>query len=99
MTLCVWDSEKEDALVEKYEHHTEFVIGLDFNLENEDEIASCSWDETVFVWNRGEEPIPTHNEDEEEQEDDNDQIDEQIRQQFQRPFQHQKASLVNEDND
>ena len=63
MSLCVWDSEREDALLEKYEHHTEFVVGLDFNLENEDELASCSWDETVYIWNRGEEPTPTHDED------------------------------------
>lgn len=77
----IWDSEKEDALLEKYEHHTEFVVGLDFNLENDEEIASCSWDETVYVWNRGEEPMPTHNE-EEQGNDDDDAIDDQIRQQF-----------------
>lgn len=81
MTLMIWDSEKEDALLEKYEHHTEFVVGLDFNLENDEEIASCSWDETVYVWNRGEEPMPTHNE-EEQVNDEDDAIDDQIRQQF-----------------
>lgn len=28
MTLMIWDSDKEDALIEKYEHHREFVVGL-----------------------------------------------------------------------
>ncbi|EFC44384.1 predicted protein [Naegleria gruberi] len=58
MSLCIWDTEQgsDNALLEKYEHHSEFVVGIDFNLEMEDEIASCSWDETVYVWMRGEEP-------------------------------------------
>lgn len=63
MTLNIWNIEKkENYLIEKYEHHTEFVVGLDFNLENEEEISSCSWDETVFVFNRGTEPLATHSE-------------------------------------
>jgi peroxin-7 len=69
MTLNIWDYDREDALLEKYEHHREFVVGVDFNLENPDQIATCSWDETVYVWNRGEEPIPTHDEDEEDDEE------------------------------
>lgn len=63
MTLMVWDTEKENPLLEKYEHHSEFVVGLDFNMENEEELASCSWDETVYVWQRGTEPELTHRDD------------------------------------
>jgi peroxin-7 len=37
MVLNVWNTEKkENCLIEKYEHHTEFVVGLDFNLENDE---------------------------------------------------------------
>jgi peroxin-7 len=34
----------EDALVAKCEHHTEFVLGLDFNLFVDGLISTCSWD-------------------------------------------------------
>lgn len=63
MTLMVWDTDQlDEALIEKYEHHSEFVVGLDWNLEFPGLLASCSWDETVYVWQQGEEPIPTHDE-------------------------------------
>ncbi|KAL9644368.1 hypothetical protein ABK040_005826 [Willaertia magna] len=75
MSLCIWDTAQEgNALLEKYEHHSEFVVGIDFNLEMEDELASCSWDETVYVWMRGEEPIPTHEENAEEDEEEDEVI-------------------------
>ncbi|EFC35444.1 predicted protein [Naegleria gruberi] len=82
MSLCIWDTEQgsDNALLEKYEHHSEFVVGIDFNLEMEDEIASCSWDETVYVWMRGEEPVPTHEEDENAEDDEENEIVSQFRQ-------------------
>ncbi|KAG2387839.1 hypothetical protein C9374_001433 [Naegleria lovaniensis] len=82
MSLCIWDTEQgsDNALLEKYEHHSEFVIGLDFNLEMEDELASCSWDETVYVWMRGEEPVPTHEENENENDEEDNEIVAQFRQ-------------------
>ena len=64
MTLIVWDTDKDNHLIEKYEHHSEFVVGVDFSLEDDEEIASCSWDETVYVWQRGTEPETTHQENE-----------------------------------
>lgn len=70
----VWDTEKDTPLIEKYEHHSEFVVGLDFSLENDEELASCSWDETVYVWQRGQEPEATHDEEEEETEETNEGI-------------------------
>jgi hypothetical protein len=39
---------QEDALMAKYEHHTEFVLGLDFNLFVDGLIATCSWDRYQF---------------------------------------------------
>jgi WD40 repeat protein len=50
MTSIVWDSSLEDSIVSKYEDHTEFVLGVDFNLFNDGQIATCSWDETVRVF-------------------------------------------------
>jgi len=50
MTLMLWDTDKEDSVTRKYEHHTEFVLGVDFSLFNENQIASCSWDQRVCVW-------------------------------------------------
>ena len=32
MTMIVWDSEQEDSVLYNHNHHTEFVVGLDFNL-------------------------------------------------------------------
>lgn len=50
MTTMIWDSSLEDAVVAKYEDHTEFVLGVDFNLFHEHQIATTSWDETVRVF-------------------------------------------------
>lgn len=50
MSLCIWDTEAEDSLVRNYDHHTEFVLGCDFNNFVENQIASVSWDQQVFVW-------------------------------------------------
>ncbi len=52
MTLKVWNLDAlDDPLQDTFEHHTEFVIGLDFNLFVEGQLASCSWDECVEVFN------------------------------------------------
>jgi peroxin-7 len=32
MSLIFWDTHDENSIVAKYEHHTEFVLGCDFNL-------------------------------------------------------------------
>jgi peroxin-7 len=56
MSMCLWDTLAEEPLLNKYEHHTEFVLGCDFNLFHEGQIASCSWDSSVVVWNIGEQP-------------------------------------------
>jgi peroxin-7 len=50
----VWDyAQTDNPLINRFTHHTEFVVGLDFNIFLEGQLASCSWDERVFVWNLG----------------------------------------------
>jgi len=51
MSVMLWDLGKEDdQRLDKLEHHSEFVAGIDFNLFN-DQIASAAWDERVCIWN------------------------------------------------
>jgi peroxin-7 len=51
MSVLMWDLSRPDPLIERLDHHTEFVVGLDFNMFIEGQMASCSWDESVAVWN------------------------------------------------
>jgi len=32
MTLKLWDMNAEECLLDSFDHHTEFVVGLDFNI-------------------------------------------------------------------
>jgi len=50
MTAMVWDSSLEDSVLARYEDHTEFVLGVDFNLFHEGQIATTAWDDTVRVF-------------------------------------------------
>lgn len=50
MTSIVWDTSLEDSIIAKFEEHTEFVLGVDFNLFEENQIATAAWDETVAVF-------------------------------------------------
>eukprot|EP00271_Cylindrocystis_brebissonii_P017913 TRINITY_DN4876_c0_g1_i2.p1 TRINITY_DN4876_c0_g1~~TRINITY_DN4876_c0_g1_i2.p1 ORF type:complete len:104 (-),score=9.45 TRINITY_DN4876_c0_g1_i2:838-1149(-) len=57
MTVCMWDFQApEDALLARYDHHTEFVVGLDMSPLVEGLLATCAWDELVFVWKHGTDP-------------------------------------------
>lgn len=57
MSMCLWDySASEDALLARYDHHTEFVVGLDMSTLVDGLLASTAWDETVFVWQQGMDP-------------------------------------------
>lgn len=58
MSICIWRTNREDALGMPYEHHSEFVFGVDFNLFRPGEIASCSWDEHVCIFNINGPPPP-----------------------------------------
>jgi peroxin-7 len=51
MTVKLWDLDHpQDPLVDSFTHHTEFVVGVDFNIFVNYQIASCSWDGTVVVF-------------------------------------------------
>ena len=39
MTLVIWDIEADDTVLYKHDHHTEFVVGLDFNLFIEGQVT------------------------------------------------------------
>ena len=63
---CLWDINKIatkgndcNPLVHRYHHHTEFVIGLDWNLFHKNLVASCGFDGFVYTWPLGGQPQRT----------------------------------------
>lgn len=56
MTVCVWDYRAEDGLLARYDHHTEFAVGVDMSVLVEGLLASTGWDEMVYVWPHGTDP-------------------------------------------
>lgn len=56
MTVCLWDYMVEDALMGRYDHHTEFAVGIDMSVLVEGLMASTGWDELVYVWQQGMDP-------------------------------------------
>lgn len=56
MMVCMWDFMVEDALIGKYDHHTEFAVGIDMSVLVEGLLASTGWDEMVYVWQHGTDP-------------------------------------------
>jgi peroxin-7 len=52
MTVRLWDTAAaEDPLVRVWGHHTEFAVGVDWDVLQEGGAASCGWDGSVHVWN------------------------------------------------
>ncbi|OWM72956.1 hypothetical protein CDL15_Pgr001070 [Punica granatum] len=56
MAVCLWDYMVEDALIGRYDHHTEFAVGVDMSVLVEGLLASTGWDELVYVWQHGTDP-------------------------------------------
>jgi peroxin-7 len=55
--FCLWDFERPgDPLVEKSEHHSEFAVGVDFNIFVEGQVATAGWDCNVALWQLGGDP-------------------------------------------
>jgi len=50
MGVNVWDLAM-NQLLQRFDHHQEFVLGLDLNLFEENLVASVSWDRTLCAWN------------------------------------------------
>ncbi|KAJ3060880.1 peroxisomal targeting signal 2 receptor [Podochytrium sp. JEL0797] len=52
MTMRVWDTSRgHNNLVRMHDLHTEFVLGVDFNMFVKGMVATCAWDESVHVFN------------------------------------------------
>ncbi|KAI9024349.1 WD40-repeat-containing domain protein [Phycomyces nitens] len=52
MSVRFWDTAAPPGnnLMGVHDPHTEFVLGVDFNLYVEGQVASCAWDESVHVF-------------------------------------------------
>jgi len=60
MSVGVWDTSPPSAgMTRRFNHHTEFVIGLDWHLFRENVLCTTAWDRTVVVWNYLTDPPPT----------------------------------------
>mmetsp|Transcript_14592 Transcript_14592/g.37770 ORF Transcript_14592/g.37770 Transcript_14592/m.37770 type:complete len:329 (+) Transcript_14592:76-1062(+) len=57
MSAKVWDTNM-GQMINHFDHHTEFVLGLDISLFQENLIATAAWDRTVCVWNCTQGPPP-----------------------------------------
>jgi hypothetical protein len=44
--------------LQQYNHHSEFVLGLEWSLFQEGVLASCGWDSWMHVWHRSVHPLP-----------------------------------------
>ena len=51
----IWDCNVQ-RVINKFDNHTEFVVGLDFNLFAEKQLASCSWDKSCAVFRYDDNP-------------------------------------------
>ena len=49
MTVKIWDCNTQSP-INQFEHHSEFVTGLDFNLFVEGQLASVGWDGVCAVY-------------------------------------------------
>uniref|UniRef100_A0A8C6RLF4 Peroxin-7 n=1 Tax=Nannospalax galili TaxID=1026970 RepID=A0A8C6RLF4_NANGA len=57
-TVRFWNFSKPDPLLETVEHHTEFTCGLDLSLQSPTQVADCSWDETIKIYDPASLAIP-----------------------------------------
>lgn len=64
MTMCMWDYESAAGtnanagpLLQRWDHHNEFCVGIDASTTNEGIIASTGWDQGVYIWNQKMHPM------------------------------------------
>lgn len=50
MNCMVWDASKEESVVEKYDQHTEFVLGVDWNCFVKNLLVTAGWDQMVNLY-------------------------------------------------
>ncbi|KNH04275.1 peroxisomal targeting signal type 2 receptor [Perkinsela sp. CCAP 1560/4] len=63
---CVWDinhltseTGMQNPLIQRYHHHSEFVIGIGWSLFERNQVASCGFDGHVYSWTLGNQPVRT----------------------------------------
>jgi len=57
MSVNVWDLNL-GQMIQHFDHHTEFVLGVDLSLFEENLLATAAWDRTACVWNCMQGPPP-----------------------------------------
>ena len=57
MTTMFWNI-ADGSMVSRANHHNEFVLGLDFDLFHPGNVATCSWDEHMCIFNFQRGPPP-----------------------------------------
>jgi len=50
MSVAVWDLDA-GQMVQNFDHHTEFVLGIDLSLFEENLLATAAWDRSTCLWN------------------------------------------------
>lgn len=50
MSVCLWDTSANE-ITRRFDHHSEFVVGIDWSLFEENVLATTSWDRSVCAWN------------------------------------------------
>jgi peroxin-7 len=59
--VCLFDLERaQRPLVQRYEQHREFVVGLEWSMLQPGAIFSASWDGLLFGWVCGQPPTASH---------------------------------------
>ena len=49
MSVIVWDCNSQRSM-NRFNQHTEFVVGLDFSMHQEGVLATASWDKSVSIF-------------------------------------------------
>ena len=49
MATFIWDCNTQ-SVVNRFDNHSEFVVGLDFSMHQSGQLASVSWDKTAAVF-------------------------------------------------
>lgn len=57
MSVNVWDINM-GQMIQHFDHHSEFVLGIDLSLFEENLLATAAWDRTCCVWNYAHGPPP-----------------------------------------
>jgi len=59
MSVCLWDFKAPGgAPLQRWQHHSEFAVGLDMSVLVDGLVASAGWDELVFAWNLNDHGAP-----------------------------------------